>query len=241
MPVCLFLRSVQGDSSTVTTVADSSKSLASTFFRIKGNVTGYTYMFWFKVGGTGTSPATASDTPIEIDILEDATAATVATAIKTAADANYSFARDFTTDRTTDTLTFTALAGGCSNAHDGLSAFATHFTIANAATVPVLDAVNSQGIQSFVRTGAGLYTVTFGTPAPTSQTDIYVRLFGVDYTPVPISGAPTAAKMFVVSEAVASLGTIHLKFTAEDGTTAADPVCGDITLMRFFLKNSTAQ
>ncbi len=197
-------------------------------------------MFWFKVSGSGTNPATAADTAIEVDITTGATAPTVAAAIKTAAEANFLFNQDFTLARVSDLLTFTALGGGCSNARSGTSMYATGFTITNAATVPVLDVVNSQGIRSFVRTGTGLYTVTLGTAAPTSVSDLYNRLFGVDYTPVS-AAAPGAPKMFVVTETVNSTGAINLKFTAQDGTTAADPNCGDVALLRIFLKNSTAQ
>src|SRR3954471_10271986 len=118
-PVCLFLKSVQGDSSTVTTVADSSSNLAGTFFRIKGFVTGRTYMFWFKVGGSGTNPASAGDTAIEVDFTANSTNVQVAAAIIAAASASTLFVSDFTVGTISGhTATFTALGGGCANAHD---------------------------------------------------------------------------------------------------------------------------
>ncbi len=246
-PVVLFANVTQGDVSTVTTVADSSSDLAGTFFRITGfkaSASGTTYMFWFKVGGAGTSPATASDVAIEVDFAENATASTVAQAIYDAAIAatTTTFNTDFSlVDPAADALVFTALGGGCANAHDGLSMYATSFTFANAATNPILNASKSLGIKSFARTGAGLYTMVLGTPAPTSVVDVYNRLFFVGYSVISANAVPVAPLAYVVSETVSTTGAINFKLTAADGSTAADPACGEVLMFEIYVKNSTGQ
>lgn len=242
-PVLLFAKVGQGDTSTVTTVADVSQDLAGSFFRIKGfkvSASGTQYYFWFKVSGTGTDPNNAGETGIEVDIATNATAAAVATAVQAAAAANVNLTLDFTVSRSTNVLTFVSKAGGCANAHDGLSAYATSFAFTNT-VYPVLDETNSKGIKSIERTGTGLYTVTMGTPAPTSAVDLYNRIFYTDHRFLLATGTPAAPLMFVVSQEVGSLGTVHLKFTAADGSTATDPACGEELWLEFYLKNSTAQ
>lgn len=196
-------------------------------------------MFWFKVSGSGSNPATPSDTAIEVDISTGATAATVATAIKTAADATSGFSTDFTLTRLSNVLTFTALGAGCLNAHDGLSMFATGFAFTNV-SIPIIDATKSKGILSFAKTGVGLYTLTLGTPAPTSVVDVYPRILSIRHAYISTT-APTAPYMYVVSQAVSSAGTVNVKFLAADGTTAADPTCSSTLLLEIMLKNTTAQ
>lgn len=245
-PVVLFANVTQGDVSTVTAVADVSGSLAGTFFRITGfkvNSSGTTYMFWFKVGGNGTNPAAPTDQAIEVDFAEDATGTQIAQAIYDAAIANTTttFNQDFTlADPTTAALVFTALGGGCANSRDGLSMYATGFTFGNVATVPILNVSKSLGIKSFARTGTGLYTMVLGTGSPTSVVDTYNRLFFVGYSVVSAS-APVAVLAFVVTETVSTNGTINLKLTTADGSTAADPACGEILMFEIYLKNSTGQ
>ncbi len=245
-PVVLFANVTQGDVSTVTATGDTAGSLAGTFFRIDGfaaDPAGTTYMFWFKVSGSGTSPATPSDVAIEVDITTGATAATVAQAIYDAAIAatTTTFNQDFTlVDPTTGALVFTSLGGGCANAHDGLSMYSTGFAFANAATHPILNASKSLGIKSFARTGAGLYTLVLGTPAPTSVVDLYNRLFFVGYSVVSAT-APVAPLAYVVTETVSTTGAINFKLTAADGSTAADPACGEVLQFEIYLKNSTGQ
>lgn len=245
-PVVLFANVTQGDISTVTAVADVAGSLAGTFFRITGftaNPAGQTYMFWFKVGGAGTNPAAPTDEAIEVEFAEDATAAQIAQAIYDAAiaDTATTFNEDFTlADPSTAALVFTATGGGCANARDGLSMYATSFTFANSATNPILNETKSLGIKSFARTGTGLYTITLGTAAPTSVTDLYNRLFFVGYSVVSAT-APVAILAFVVTETVATDGKINLKLTAADGSTGADPACGEVLQFEIYLKNSTGQ
>ncbi len=236
----LFAKIGQGDVSTITTVADSSSNLAGTFTRINGFVTGKQYMFWYKVGGSGSNPATGADTAVEVDFAANATNTTVATAIYNAALANTNVVQDFTVTLSGHTVTFTALAGGCANVRDGASAFNPGFTVANT-VYPVLTASSSLGIKSVTRTGTGLYTVVLGTPAPTSVIDVYNRLFFVGYCPLSASAVPAAPLCYVVSETVSSTGAINLKFTAADGTTATDPACGEEIWLEIYVKNSTGQ
>lgn len=238
--VSLWAQVDMGDTSVVTTTADTAGSLASTFFRIKGFVTGKTYMFWFKVSGSGTNPATGADTAIEVDISTGATNTAVAAAVYAAAAANTSCASDFTitTSSAAHTVTFVSLAGGCSNLRDGLSAFATHFTLTNT-VYPVLITLKSKGIKSITRTGAGLYTVVTGTPSPTSVIDLYNRVFDVQYRAL-TSAAPAAPYMFVVSQAVSTTGAINVRFLAANGLTSTDPACGESVLLEIVLKNTSA-
>lgn len=239
-PVALWANVGIGNTSTVIPVADVAGSLAGTFFRINGFVTGRTWMFWFKVSGSGTSPATGADTAIEVDISTGATAATIATAIKAAADAVAAFATDFTLTRSTATLTFVALAAGCANARDGLSMYSTGGAFTNT-SLPIVSATKSKGIKSVSRTGTGLWTVTLGTPAPTSVTDLYPRLLNLDYMAYAATGTPAAPYVYVVSQATSTAGTVNLKFLAADGTTATDPACGEEVWLEIILKNTTAQ
>lgn len=239
-PVSLWANIGVGDTSTVTTTADTAGDKAGTFFRVNGFVTGRQYMFWFKVSGSGTNPGTGADTTIEVDISTGATATTIATAIKTAADATAGFSSDFTLTRATNVLTFVALAPGCLNARDGLSMFATGFAFTNV-SLPILDASKSKGVKSFTRTSTGIYVATFGTGAPTSVVDVYPRVLDVDYMAYAATGTPAAPYMFVVSQAVSSAGTVTIKFLAADGTTLTDPACGEEIWLEFNLKNTTAQ
>lgn len=234
------------DTSTVTAVADVASSLAGTFFRIKGYkavAAGTQYLFWFSVNGAGADPSTAADVGIEVVIPVGASDVAVAQAIYNAAISatNTQFNTDFTfPDPSTAAVVFTALGGGCANAHDGLSAFATGFAFANAVGGSVANATSSKAIKSFARTGTGLYTLTLGTPAPTSVTDLYPRVFTVKHAFVSTTD-PAAPYMYVVSQAVSSAGTVNLKFLAADGTTAADPACTEVLLLEIVLKNTTAQ
>lgn len=240
-PVTLFAAIGQGDTSVVTPVADVAKSLAGTFFRVKGFVTGTQYYFWFKVSGTGSDPANMGETGIEVDISTNATAVAVTAAVYAAAIANTSIVKDFTvTTPTTTTVTFVSLAGGCLNAHDGLSMYATGFAFSNT-VYPVLLTAQSMGIKSVVRTGVGLYTITTGTPPPTSTFDVYVRTFIITCQFQVATGTPAAPFMFVVSSTINTNGQVNLKFLAADGTTATDPACGETIFLRLALKNSTAQ
>lgn len=101
-----------------------------------------------------------------------------------------------------------------------------------ASGAPTLDALNSKGIKSIARTGAGAYTITLQ--------DSYVRFLGIRHTAVSAT-APTAPGAYVVSETVSSstLPTVRIVFNAAG--TATDPASGEVALIQIVLKNSTAQ
>lgn len=109
-----------------------------------------------------------------------------------------------------------------------------------ASGAPTIDAVNSKGIRSITRTSAGLYVVTFGVSGANANTDIYNRIYFVSSKFIVASGTPAAPLMYVVSQAVATAGTVTIQFTAVNGTSATDPASGETMLLEFALKTSTA-
>ncbi len=109
---------------TIVPVADVSNSLAGKYFLLNSANAGVAYYVWFKVSGTGTDPALAGKTGVEVDIATNATAATVGAAITTAVDLLAEFAASGTT-----TVTVTNSASGPFTAiTDGT--LATTFTFA---------------------------------------------------------------------------------------------------------------
>jgi hypothetical protein len=108
-------------------VADDTGSLNNTYFKIYS--TTVTYVVWINVNSAGSDPSLPSTTSVPIAVATDATAATIAAAIKTALD-GISGGAVFTTTRSTATLTITrGTAGQVSDTTDGASAAATGFTI----------------------------------------------------------------------------------------------------------------
>lgn len=107
-----------------------------------------------------------------------------------------------------------------------------------ASGAPTLDAVNSKGIKSITRTGAGTYDVVFGVGA---ATDIYNRIFTAHATFVVAGGVPAAPVMAISADAVATTGTVTLVFSDVETPAATDPASGETMLLEFKLKNSTAQ
>lgn len=107
-------------------------------------------------------------------------------------------------------------------------------------SVGALDPKLNQGIYSVVRTGAGVYVVTFGV-VPQSQIDKYVRLIQADAT---VLNANPAGVRFEVVADNASAGYITIRFvgpTSASDTTpiAVDPPNGSVVLLRAVLKNSS--
>jgi len=91
-------------------VADSSSSLQSKYFTISGMGTDFEqndYYVWIDVGSGGTDPD-ISGTGIEVDIAEDASNSTVATAVSTA----LALKADFSTSVSTATITVTNAVRG---------------------------------------------------------------------------------------------------------------------------------
>lgn len=124
---------------TVTTVADVSGSLNSTYFTLYDGA-GQEYYVWYSVNGAGVDPAVASALPIKVDLYTNASATIVAS--YTATEINNHFPSAFTATSSTNTLVITNVVGGTTTATaDGTAA--TGFT--------------------FVATQAGLTAVATGT------------------------------------------------------------------------------
>lgn len=104
-----------------------------------------------------------------------------------------------------------------------------------AAGAPTLDAVNSKGIKSITRTGAGAYTIVLGSAV---GTDIYPRLFTVDAVFLNAT-APASPLVYIVSETVKTNGTINVQFDSTAGV-ATDPGSGEEVRFLITLTNSTA-
>lgn len=76
---------------TVTTVADSSGSLNSTWFHLYSAHDATHYYVWYNVNSAGVDPAVSGATGVEVDLATGATAAQVATATALAIDALAAF------------------------------------------------------------------------------------------------------------------------------------------------------
>lgn len=98
-----------------------------------------------------------------------------------------------------------------------------------ASGAPTVDGVNSKGVKSVARTGAGAYTVTLEDP--------YVRLMGLRHVCVSAT-APAAPSMYVTAESVTTK-TINVQFNAAG--TSTDPASGEEVRLEIVLKASTAQ
>lgn len=73
----------------VTTIADTAGSLNNDYWYINDTYNDIAYYIWYNVSNTGTDPAIAGKTGIEIDIATNDSAAVVATKTKTVLDADY--------------------------------------------------------------------------------------------------------------------------------------------------------
>lgn len=110
----------------VTCVADVGANLNDQFFLFSTPQTDY--YVWYDVGSTGTDPAVASRTGIEVDITSGDTAATVATNTVTSLDSVSG--SPFTSARVSDIVTITnAQTGNVTNIADGTAT--TGFTFEN--------------------------------------------------------------------------------------------------------------
>ena len=108
---------------TVTTVADSSGSLNSTYFTVysAGNLQGF--YVWFNINSAGVDPAPAGLTGIQVAGATNITANNLATAIRSAVNANAAAASYFTISGATSNVIFTNIQpGSCTAAADGTAA-----------------------------------------------------------------------------------------------------------------------
>lgn len=75
----------------ITTVADVSESLQNTYFEMYSAVDVEAFYVWINVAGNGTDPLVENRTGIEVQVLENASADDVATAVAAAIDADSNF------------------------------------------------------------------------------------------------------------------------------------------------------
>lgn len=117
---------------TVQCVADVADSLAGKYFLISAGDSGTDYYVWYKVSGSGTDPAVAGRTGLEVDISTNDTADDVATATKLVLDAE----DDFDASVVTNTVTITNELGGLTtDGDDGTSGFTVTITTKGGHTV----------------------------------------------------------------------------------------------------------
>lgn len=111
---------------------------------------------------------------------------------------------------------------------------------AGAANLTV-DAANSKGIISVVRSGAGTHTVTFGTVANgLNVIDTYVKLLSAKLT-VTSTGTPAVGQMYLTTAGnlIASAGTLVIQLVSLAGL-AADAAAADTLYIDFCFGDSTA-
>lgn len=106
-----------------------------------------------------------------------------------------------------------------------------------AAGAPTLSAVNSKGIISITRTGAGAYDIVLGWG---SNVDVYNKFFGIKA--VFLAANPASPILHVVSQSVATptTGKIAVQFRDYAGA-ATDPGNGELMYLEIKLGNSSAQ
>lgn len=149
---------------TVTTVADVSGSLNSTFFTVysAGNLQGF--YVWFNINSAGVDPAPAGLTGIAVTGATGVTANNLATAIRAAVKANAAAASYFTITGATSNVIFTNIQPGSTTAAaDGTAAPGFSYATGTTGTygtpaISGLDVVISQGSTVLAR---------YGFPTPT--------------------------------------------------------------------------
>lgn len=100
---------------------------------------------------------------------------------------------------------------------------------------PTLSAVNSQGVRSISRNGAGDYTVTFGSSTPAS-TDTYNRYCGANFTLTDTTARDYTLQIHTES-AIGTAGTLRFLFNSAAVTTELPN--GATLKMVFWFKNSS--
>ena len=112
---------------------------------------------------------------------------------------------------------------------------------AGASGAPTLDATNSKGIYSITRDGAvaGKYTVQFGSAQNAVKVpDVYVKFLGLSWTNV-FTSISTVAAVCVLSDTTATDGKLIFQCTNYAGA-AVDPASGEVMIVQFTFKDSTA-
>lgn len=118
---------------------------------------------------------------------------------------------------------------------------AVSFGAAGAPTI-VTAGFQSQGLVSVTRDSQGVFTFVFGTQA--GMLDVYYKLLGVSvvFNTVGSAAVPAAPIYYISGDSVATAGTCSVQLTFLDADTPAvtDPASGEVALIEFTLKNSTA-
>jgi len=188
---------------TVQTIADTSGSLTGTYFTNSNadNVTDY--YVWINVDNTGTDPMIPNRTGIRVNVITNATAIQVATAI---ASAMNGFNGDFTASNAgTNTVTITnSKVGASTNAVAGTTGFTVMTTVPGVDANIITSIASSSGIQI-----GSIVTDTGGAIPPLT----YVTAIGIGN--ITISNNATAT---VVGD------TLHFEAGINFNTTATGPV-----------------
>lgn len=105
-----------------------------------------------------------------------------------------------------------------------------------ASGAPTVDTSVSKGVRSVVRDSAGVYTVTFGNPAPNAATDTYSAFLSASATFLLAAGLPAAPAMNARAF-TGSAGTLQIVFSDLETPAATDPASGEVVYLEFTLKN----
>jgi hypothetical protein len=103
---------------------------------------------------------------------------------------------------------------------------------------PTLSAINSKGVLSVTRNGAGDYTFVFGVSA--SRLDSFVKLLGVDYVFNSGAAAPASPSMYIKADTTTSTATASINIIFNLAGVATDPASGEIVYLQFIFGDSTA-
>lgn len=156
----------------VTTVADTTNSLAGTYFTINNANDITKYYVWYNVSGNGIDPAISDSTPIRVNINTNDTANTVAT--NTAAAILAQASVDFTTSVAGNVVTITnTLEGPSTNAFAGTSGFTVTVTSTGVSgnVITAIGSIAGINVGSFVN-GTGIAPNTYVTEVGVSTITI---------------------------------------------------------------------
>lgn len=147
----------------ITTVADSSGSLNSTYFTFYTTGNLYGYYVWYNINSAGVDPAPAGLTGIEVSAATNATANTIASDTRTAITAAVSYV---TVTGTTDVVIITqTYYGGLTAAADSSGA-ATGFTFGTSSPAGSYGTPAVSGLDVVINHN-GTAVARYGWPTPT--------------------------------------------------------------------------
>lgn len=106
---------------------------------------------------------------------------------------------------------------------------------------PTLSAVNSKGVLSVTRNGAGDFTFVFGTTSNGAKLlDTYNKILRISHTYNSGASAPAAPALYIKTDSVATVGTASVRVVLNAAGTATDPANGEIGYFEFIFGDSTA-